>query len=122
LVEWIQLLQQQIHDILQQAKKEKFFSKESNETSFRFNRGLPISQGNLTQWGPLLPKGGGMIQMDLSGLPPLPLNHHFEPVVLIIHDIHPFYGEWNVLSLQETLCGCRPKVLGNLRNECFCIL
>jgi hypothetical protein len=27
-----------------------------------------------------------------------------------------------VLSLQETLCGCRPKVLGNLRNECFCIL
>jgi hypothetical protein len=27
-----------------------------------------------------------------------------------------------LLSLQETLCGCRPKVLGNLRNECFCIL
>jgi hypothetical protein len=25
----------------------------------------------------------------------------------------------NLLSLQETLCGCRPKVLGNLRNECF---
>jgi hypothetical protein len=24
-----------------------------------------------------------------------------------------------LLSLQETLCGCRPKVLGNLRNECF---
>jgi hypothetical protein len=23
-----------------------------------------------------------------------------------------------LLSLQETLCGCRPKVLGNLRNEC----
>ena len=22
-----------------------------------------------------------------------------------------------LLSLQETLCGCRPKVLGNLRNE-----
>jgi hypothetical protein len=27
-----------------------------------------------------------------------------------------------MLSLQETLCGCRPKVLGHLRNECFCIL
>jgi hypothetical protein len=25
----------------------------------------------------------------------------------------------NLLSLQETLCGCRPEVLGNLRNECF---
>jgi hypothetical protein len=24
-----------------------------------------------------------------------------------------------VLSLQETLCGCRPKVLGNLRIEYF---
>jgi hypothetical protein len=24
-----------------------------------------------------------------------------------------------MLSLQETLCGCRPKVLGNLRNEMF---
>jgi hypothetical protein len=24
-----------------------------------------------------------------------------------------------MLSLQETLCGCRPEVLGNLRNECF---
>jgi hypothetical protein len=24
-----------------------------------------------------------------------------------------------LLSLQETLCGCRPEVLGNLRNECF---
>jgi hypothetical protein len=30
--------------------------------------------------------------------------------------------QWKVLSLQETLCGCKPKVLGNLRNECFCIL
>jgi hypothetical protein len=98
LVERIQLLQQQVHDILQQAKQDNFFSKASNTPSFRFSRSLPISQGNLTQWGPLLPKGGGMIQMDLSGHPPLPLNHHFEPVVLINHDIHPFDGEWNVMS------------------------
>jgi hypothetical protein len=39
-----------------------------------------------------------VIQMDLSGHPPLPLNHHFEHVVLINHDIHPFYGEWNVMT------------------------
>ena len=25
------------------------------------------------QWGPLLPKGGGMIQMDIGGHPPIPL-------------------------------------------------
>jgi hypothetical protein len=39
-----------------------------------------------------------MIQMDLSGHPPFSPNHHFEPVVLINHDIHLFYGEWNVMS------------------------
>jgi hypothetical protein len=30
--------------------------------------------------------------------PPFPLNGHFEPVVLINHDIHPFDWEWNVMS------------------------
>jgi hypothetical protein len=35
--------------------------------------------------------------MDLGGHPPFPLNHHFEPVVLINHDIHPFDGEWNAM-------------------------
>jgi hypothetical protein len=45
-----------------------------------------------------LPKGGEMIQMDLNGHLPLRLNHHFEPLVLINHDIHPFDGEWNVMS------------------------
>jgi hypothetical protein len=39
-----------------------------------------------------------LIQMDLGGHPPFPLNHHFEPLVLINHDIHPFDGEWNVMS------------------------
>ena len=28
----------------------------------------------LTQWGPLLPKGGGMIQVDIGGHPPSPLG------------------------------------------------
>jgi hypothetical protein len=54
------------------------------------------------KWGSLLPKGvgggGGMMQVDLGGHPPFPLNHHFEPVVLINHDIHPFDGEWNLMS------------------------
>jgi hypothetical protein len=39
-----------------------------------------------------------LIQMDLSGHSPLRLNHHFEPMVLINRDIHPFDGEWNVMS------------------------
>jgi hypothetical protein len=39
-----------------------------------------------------------LIQMDLGGHPPFLLNHHFEPVVLINRNIHPFDGEWNVMS------------------------
>jgi hypothetical protein len=39
-----------------------------------------------------------LIQMDLGGHPPFSMNHHFEFVILINHDIHPFYGEWNVMS------------------------
>jgi hypothetical protein len=93
LVEQIQLLQQQVHDILQKDKHEKFFNKERNAPSFRFNKSLHVSQGNLMQWGPLLLKGGLMIQMDLGGHLPFLLNHHFEHVVLINHDIHRFDGE-----------------------------
>jgi hypothetical protein len=26
------------------------------------------------QWGPLLPKGGGMIQVNIRGHPPIPLG------------------------------------------------
>jgi hypothetical protein len=36
--------------------------------------------------------------MDISGHTPFPLSHHFKIMVLINHDIHPFYGEWNVIS------------------------
>jgi hypothetical protein len=91
-------LEQHIHDIVQQAKQDNFFIKASNAPIFRFSISLLISQGNLMQWGPLLPKAGGMIHMYLNGHPPLPLNHHFEPVILIKHDIHPSDGEWNVIS------------------------
>jgi len=38
-----------------------------------------------------------MIQVDLDGHPPFTLNQHFEPMVLINHDIHPFDGEWNAI-------------------------
>jgi hypothetical protein len=98
LVEQIQPLQQQVHDSLQQAKHDNFFGKARSAPTFGFSRGIPISNENLTQWGPLLSKGGGTMQMDLGGHPPFSLNHHFEPVVLINHDIHPFDGEWNVMS------------------------
>jgi hypothetical protein len=51
----------------------------------------------LDAMGTIASYGGGMIQVDLSGHPTFPLNQHFEPMVLINHDIHPFEGEWNVM-------------------------
>ena len=41
-------------------------------------------------WSPL-------IHVDVGGQPPFPLNQHFEPILLINHDIHPFDREWNVI-------------------------
>jgi hypothetical protein len=46
-VEWIQHLQQQVHDILQQAnakyKQDNYFNKASDSPRFRFNKSFPIS-------------------------------------------------------------------------------
>jgi hypothetical protein len=33
----------------------------------------------LTQWGPLLPKGGGLIQVDIGGHPPIPSTSQIKP-------------------------------------------
>jgi hypothetical protein len=63
------------------------------------------------KWIPFLSKGVGKIQMDLSGHPPFPLNHHFEPVVLINHGIDPFDGEWNVMSFSFVKYGHHVIVL-----------
>jgi cell wall assembly regulator SMI1 len=70
LVKWIQTLQQQVHNNLQQTKQDNFFSKENNSPRFRFNKILPQK---LMQWIPLLAKGGGLIQVDIDGHPPIQL-------------------------------------------------
>ena len=40
----------------------------------QLSRSFLISRRNSTQWGPLLPKGGGMIQVDIGGHPPIPFG------------------------------------------------
>ena len=60
--------------------------------------------------------------MDLSRHPPFPLNHHFFPMVLINRDIHPFDGEWNVMSYSFVnyrnhvivLCACLQHSVNSL--------
>ena len=49
-------------------------TKESGSPGTKFSKNFLISWRNLTQWGPLLPKGGGMIQVDIGGHPPIPLG------------------------------------------------
>ena len=48
----------------------------------KFNKSSLISWRNSTQWGPLLPKGGGMIQVDIGGHPLIPLGS--QPVLLLV--------------------------------------
>jgi hypothetical protein len=64
--EQIQPRQQQVHDSLPQRN----VSSNASRTP-RFNR-FPLSPRNSTQWIPLLPKEGGLIQVDISGHPPFP--------------------------------------------------
>jgi len=52
----------------------KSFTRACGSPRTKFNRSFLISWRNSTQWGPLLPKGGGMIQVDIGGHPPIPLG------------------------------------------------
>ena len=57
---FIQHVCPQVHDIF-------------NKSNTQFNRICLISSRISTQWGPLLPKEGGMIQVDIDGHPAIPL-------------------------------------------------
>jgi hypothetical protein len=72
LVKKVQTFQPKVHDSLQQAKQRHFSSKARKSPRFRFNNHFPLSPGNSTQWRPLLPKEGGLIQVDIGGHPPFP--------------------------------------------------
>jgi hypothetical protein len=64
--------QQQVRDNLPQTKQHNVSNKASNSPRCRFNKRFPLSPGNSTQWRPLLPKEGGLIQVDIGGHPPFP--------------------------------------------------
>jgi hypothetical protein len=72
LVKKVQTFQPKVRDRFQQAKQRHFSSKASRSPRFRFSNRFPLSPGNSTQWRPLLPKEGGLIQVDIGGHPPFP--------------------------------------------------
>jgi hypothetical protein len=70
LVEQPQL--QQVHDRLPQTKQRDVSSNTSSSPRCRSSKRFSLSPGNSTQWRPLLPKEGGLIQVDIGGHPPFP--------------------------------------------------
>jgi hypothetical protein len=61
-------------DSLQQAKQRNFSNNASNSPRFRLNKHFPLSLGKSMQRRPLLPKEGGLIQVDIYGHPPIPTS------------------------------------------------
>jgi hypothetical protein len=74
LVKKIQTFQPQVRDRFPQTKQRDFSSKTSSSPRCRLNKRFSFSPGNSTQWRPLLPKEGGLIQVDIGGHPPSPTS------------------------------------------------
>jgi hypothetical protein len=72
LVKKVQPFHPQVRDDLQQTKQRDGSNKASSSPRFRFNNRFPLSLGNSMQWRPLLPREGGLIQVDIGGHPPYP--------------------------------------------------
>jgi hypothetical protein len=67
LVKWIQSLQHQVHNSLQQAKQDKPLQQGKHFTKVQIQQKIPHFHGNLTQWGPFIPMGVRMIQAEVDG-------------------------------------------------------
>jgi hypothetical protein len=63
---------QQVHDRLPQTKQRDVSNNTSGSPRCKSSKRSALSPGNSTQWRPLLPKEGGLIQMDIGGHPPFP--------------------------------------------------
>jgi hypothetical protein len=66
----------------------------------KFNKRFPLFPGHSTQWRSLLPKGGGLIQVDIGGHPPIPNSN------------------WLILTIFSSTCF---SVMGTFLCNCgFC--
>jgi hypothetical protein len=83
LVEQPQL--QQVHDRLPQTKQRDVSNNTSSSPRCRSNKCFSLSPGNSTQWRPLLPKEGGLIQVDIGGHPPFRLAQNSFLAILAIY-------------------------------------
>jgi hypothetical protein len=72
LVKKVQTFQPQVRDRFPQTKQCDVSSNTSSSPRCRSRKRFSLSPGNSTQWRPLLPKEGGLIQVDIGGHPPFP--------------------------------------------------
>ena len=86
-------------------------TRRSMTSNTQFNRISLISWRISTQWGPLLPKEGGMIQVDIGGHPPIP----FGPAPSILAG---FQIQHNLLFLVGFSGPELPKQHGSM-DQCF---
>jgi hypothetical protein len=71
-MEQIQLYQQPVQESLPQTKQHNLSKKACSSTRFRFRKLFSLFPENSMQWRPFLPKGGGLIQVDIGGHPHVP--------------------------------------------------
>ena len=69
-----------ISNYIKLSKQGSSSTKESGSPGAKFSRSFPIWWGHSRQWRPLLPKEGGLIQMEISGHPPIPLAQNNYPL------------------------------------------
>jgi hypothetical protein len=81
LVEHIQPLQQPVCDSLPQTKQHNLSNKVHSSPRVIFITCFSLFPGNSTQWRPLLPKGGGLIQVDIGGHSSIPTCSFFQFLV-----------------------------------------
>jgi hypothetical protein len=98
----IKRTRQQRIPLYELSKQANSFTKASGSPGTKFNRSFLISWRNSTQCGPFLPKGGGLIQVDIGGHPPIPLGP--PPLLLSIFQFpHSllFLAVFRVLNFQS---------------------
>jgi hypothetical protein len=59
-------------NFIESSKQGSSCTKASGSPGAKFNRNLSSDGGNQCNGGPLLPKEGGLIQVDIGGHPPFP--------------------------------------------------
>jgi hypothetical protein len=77
-------------------------------TKHQVQQKFPHLMGELNKWRPFLPKGGGLIQVDIGGHPPIPLAQHTVSILAVFLQffrVPNFWGHFEALNDIFLTCG-----------------